>query len=106
LTEGFRVRRSLLWVITVALTVGVGYVAVDAAQRAATLGTFTQGMGTPDNPSRDAVRAAEWNLVYLLGLAVGAPSGIGVAVAVGLVWRLLRSRRPDVEQSAAAVPAK
>ena len=86
--------RSLLWVVAIALSVGVGYVAVDAAMRSATLNTFTRGMGTPDNPSREEVRLAEWNLVYLLGLGAGAASGVGVAVAAGLLWRLARPRRP------------
>jgi len=91
-----------MWVIAIALTAGVGYVAVDAIRRAATLSTFTQGMGTPDNPSREAVRAAEWNLVYLLGLAVGLVSGLGVAIAAGLWWRIVRPRHPDAEPGAAA----
>jgi hypothetical protein len=91
------VRRSLLWIVALALTACVGYVAIDAARRAGTLSTFTRGMGTPDNPSREEVRAAEWNLVYLLGLAVGTASGVGVAVAAGLWWRLARPRRRDAE---------
>ncbi len=88
--------RPLMWVIAIAMTVGVGYVAVDAARRATTLGTFTQGIGTPDNPSREALQTAERNLIYLLGLAVGAVSGIVVAVAAGLWW-LVRVRRLDAE---------
>jgi hypothetical protein len=93
--------RSLMWVVAIALAVGVGYVVVDAARRAATLSTFTQGIGTPDNPSREAEREAEWNLIYLLGLAVGSASGLGVAVAGGLCWRLVRTRRTAAEPGVA-----
>ncbi len=42
-------RRSLLWVVALALTASVGCVAVDAAQRWATLGTnfrYAVGRGT------------------------------------------------------------
>lgn len=94
-------RRSLLWGIALALTAGVGYVTVDATQRVTTLGTFTQGMGTLDNPSREAVWVAEWNLVYLFGLAIGSVSGIGSMVVAGLGWHLLRVRRSDIEPSIA-----
>lgn len=89
--------RSVLWMVALALGAGVGYVAVDATRRASTLSTFTRGMGTPDNPSREEVRAAEWNVVYLLGLAVGSASGIGVAIATGLTLRLLRTGRSYAE---------
>jgi hypothetical protein len=96
--------RSVLWVIAIALTAGVGYVAVDAARRlAATSKTFTQGMGTPDNPSPKAQQEAEWNLVYLLGLTVGVASGASLVVAAGLVLRLLRKRPSEAEQNAADV---
>lgn len=87
-------RRSLVWVVALALTVGVGSVALDAARRAATLATFTRGIGTPDNPSREEVKAPEWNVVYLLGLAVGTGAGAAMAAAAGLWWQLARSRRP------------
>lgn len=88
--------------VALALTAGVGYVGVDAARRAGTLRTFTRGMGTPDNPSREEVRAAEWNLVYLLGLAAGAASGLGVAVVAWLEWRLARTSRQSAEPGATA----
>ncbi|MBM4071639.1 MAG: hypothetical protein FJ271_22320 [Planctomycetes bacterium] len=84
--------RSLTWLVVIAAAVGVGCVAVDAVQRASTLGTLAQGIGTPDNPTNEAVREATLNLVYLLGLAVGAVSGIAMAVAAGLWWRLVRTR--------------
>jgi len=86
--------RSLLWVVALTLTACVVCVAVDAALRATDIGsTLTRGMGTPDNPSLWEERAAERNMVYLLGLTVGLASGVGVVVAAGLGWHLLRSRR-------------
>lgn len=88
-------RRALLWIVALALTIGVAYVAIDATRRAATLDTFKRGMGTPDNPSREEVREAEWNLVYLIGLAVVSASVFGMAVAAGLWWRLARPGRQD-----------
>lgn len=88
-------RSLMLGVALVALAAGVLYVGLDAVPRTATLGTLTQGIGTPDNPSREAVREAERNLIYLLGLIVGVASGLGLAIAAGLCWRLLRTRRPD-----------
>ena len=87
--------RSLLWVVAFALTAGVGYVAIDAAQRAGTLSTFTRGMGTPDNPSPREQRAAEQNLFYLVGLVVGAGTGLGAAGAASLWWRLALRRHSD-----------
>lgn len=91
-------RRILLCLIALTLTIGISYVAVDAARRAATLGTFTKGMGTPDNPTREEIKIAEWNLVYLLGLVVGTATGVGFAVISQYCWRLARYRRLNVEQ--------
>ncbi len=86
--------RSLLWVVAISLTVGVGYVAVDTARRAATLGVFFEGHGMPTNSPPEAFKAAEFNVIYLLGLTVGVAAGIGVSVATVAWWRLTRSRRP------------
>jgi hypothetical protein len=95
----------LLLVIALALTAGVVCTAVDLARRATTLGTFLQGMGAPDNPSDNAVREAEWNLAYLLGLSVGLVSALGASVAVWLWWRLAQSRHQNAEPLAAPDPA-
>lgn len=87
--------RSLLWVVAISLSAGVGYVAVDTARRAATLGVFTEGHGMPTQSPPEAFKAAEFNVVYLLGLAVGVAAGVGVSVAAAAWWRLARSRHPS-----------
>lgn len=86
-------RRFLLWAVAVALTVGIGYVAFDTAQRVATLSVFREGYGTPTKSPPEAFRAAEWNILYLFGWFIGAFTGIGLGASL-LMWRyLLRSRR-------------
>jgi hypothetical protein len=87
--------RWLRWVVAVTLTFAVGFVAVDAARRATTLGVFLEGHGEPVRSPPEAFKAAEWNLVYLLGLAVGVATGLGLSAAAALYWRLVRSRRLD-----------
>jgi hypothetical protein len=87
--------RSLMWVIALALTVGVGYVALDVARRAATLTVFTEGYGVPTKSPPEAFRAAERNVIYLAGVAVGVATGVGLSVAAVLWWWLARLRRSD-----------
>lgn len=90
-------RRTLLCFIAIVLLIGVSYVAIDTTRRAATLGTFTRGMGTPDNPTREEIKTAEWNLVYLLGLSVGTVTGVVFAVMSNILWRLARQRGLQVK---------
>lgn len=88
--------RWLRWAIVVVVMVGVGGVALDANRRASTsLRTLLRGIGSPDNPTDAEVRTADWNGLYAIGLAVGFASGVGTAVAAGLAWHLLRTRRPQ-----------
>lgn len=88
--------RQLMWFVAITLTAGIGYIIIDAVQRADTsLKILTQGMGTPDNPSREAVRAAEWNISYLLGLILGFATGVELVVGLAMWWRLYRSYFPN-----------
>lgn len=97
--------RSLQLIVALALTAGVEYAAVDAARRAATFGVFTEGYGEPTRSPPERFRAAEWNVPYMLGLAVGVAAGVGLSVASALWWRLARSRRPDKGTPNQALPA-
>jgi hypothetical protein len=81
--------------VALALTVGVGSVALDTAHRVATLTVFTEGYGVPTKSPPEAFRAAEGNVIYLAGLAVGVATGVGLTVAAALWRRLARPRRPD-----------
>lgn len=85
-------RRWLAVATAAALTIGVGWVGVDAARRAFTLGVFTEGHGEPVKSPPEAFRAAEWNVIYLLGLAVGVGAGVGASAAGLLWWRVARGR--------------
>lgn len=87
--------RVLLWIVAFALTIAVGFSAVDTAHRATTLGVFVEGHGEPVRSPPEAFKAAEWNVVYLLGWAVGVATGIGLSAAVWLLWRLVRSHRSN-----------
>ncbi len=88
-------RRATLCIVTVLLIGGIVYIAIDAVNRAnSTLRTLTQGIGTPDNPTRQEERAAELNLFYLLGLAVGITAGLGLSASICLSWKLAQSCRP------------
>jgi hypothetical protein len=86
-------RHSLMAIVAVSLTAGVGYIAADTARRVATLGVFAEGHGMPTKSPPEAFQAAEWNVTYLIGLAVGVATGVGLSVATAAWWYLAWLRR-------------
>ena len=41
----------------------------------------------------EAFRRAEWNVVYMMGFAIGISTGIAASVAAMLWWRVFRKPR-------------